>query len=117
MAATPAKRDVDYVFYELTRSICPECRQVIDAHIILRDNKVYMRKRCREHGRQYVRRQWRGCNVPRRLTRQPGVPPPTRMQRRRDDHVPAVSQQFDTWGAVMHGSQAIHTCGHLHVDE
>ena len=50
IAATPAKRDVDYVFYELTRSICPECRQVIDAHIILRDNKVYMRKRCREHG-------------------------------------------------------------------
>jgi uncharacterized radical SAM superfamily Fe-S cluster-containing enzyme len=44
------KQDADYVFYELTRSICPECRQVIDAHILLRDNKVYMRKRCPEHG-------------------------------------------------------------------
>lgn len=44
------KQDVDYVFYELTRSICPECRRVIDAQIILRDNKVYMRKRCPEHG-------------------------------------------------------------------
>ena len=48
--APRAKRDADYVFYELTRSICPECRRVIDAQIILRDNKVYMRKRCPEHG-------------------------------------------------------------------
>lgn len=44
------KRDVDYIFFELTRSICPECRRVIDAHILLRHNKVYMRKRCPEHG-------------------------------------------------------------------
>src|SRR5437899_7918523 len=44
------KQDADYVFYELTRSICPDCRRVIDAHVILRDNKVYMRKRCPEHG-------------------------------------------------------------------
>lgn len=44
------KQEADYVFYELTRSICPECRRVIDAQILLRDNKVYMRKRCPEHG-------------------------------------------------------------------
>jgi len=44
------KKDVDYVFFELTRSICPECRRVIDAHMLLRHNKVYMRKRCPEHG-------------------------------------------------------------------
>src|SRR3979490_3596684 len=44
------KKDVDYVFYELTRSICPQCRRVIDAQIILRDDKVYMRKRCPECG-------------------------------------------------------------------
>ena len=44
------KHDADYVFYELTRSICPDCRRVIDAHILLRGNKVYMRKRCPEHG-------------------------------------------------------------------
>jgi uncharacterized radical SAM superfamily Fe-S cluster-containing enzyme len=49
-APTPPKHDADYVFYELTRSICPECRRVIDAQILLRDNKVYMRKRCPEHG-------------------------------------------------------------------
>lgn len=46
----PSKRDADYVFYELTRSICPACREVIDAQIVLRDAKVYMRKRCPEHG-------------------------------------------------------------------
>jgi uncharacterized radical SAM superfamily Fe-S cluster-containing enzyme len=45
-----AKKDADYVFYELTRSICPKCRRVIDAQVILRNNKVYMRKRCPQCG-------------------------------------------------------------------
>jgi uncharacterized radical SAM superfamily Fe-S cluster-containing enzyme len=40
----------DYVFHELTRSICPDCRRVIDAKILLRDNKVYMSKRCSRCG-------------------------------------------------------------------
>ena len=44
------KKDADYVFYELTRSICPRCRKVIDAQVILRNKKVYMRKRCPECG-------------------------------------------------------------------
>ena len=44
------KRDADYIFHELTRSICPECRRVIDAQIIIRQNRVYMRKRCPAHG-------------------------------------------------------------------
>lgn len=44
------KRDADFVFHELTRSICPLCRRVIDAQILLRNNHVYMRKRCSEHG-------------------------------------------------------------------
>lgn len=48
--ATDPKQNADYIFFELTRSICPECRRVIDAHILLRDNKVYMRKRCPDHG-------------------------------------------------------------------
>ena len=46
----PKKVDRDAVFFELTRSICPECRRVIDAQVLLRDNKVYMRKRCPDHG-------------------------------------------------------------------
>ena len=45
-----AKRDADFIFHELTRSICPECKKVIDAQIIIRENKVYMRKRCTDHG-------------------------------------------------------------------
>src|SRR5215475_3681524 len=49
-AVARRKRDADYVFYELTRSICPTCRRVIDAQILLRDDKVFMRKRCPEHG-------------------------------------------------------------------
>jgi len=49
-ASSDLKKDADYVFYELTRSICPECRRVIDAHILIRDNKVFMRKRCPSHG-------------------------------------------------------------------
>ena len=46
----PTKKDADFVFYELTRSICPDCRKVIDGQVILRDNKVYMRKRCPDCG-------------------------------------------------------------------
>ncbi|MBI4493043.1 MAG: radical SAM protein, partial [Chloroflexi bacterium] len=46
----PTRREADYVFYELTRSICPTCRRAIDAQVLLRDNRVYLRKRCPEHG-------------------------------------------------------------------
>jgi uncharacterized radical SAM superfamily Fe-S cluster-containing enzyme len=49
-AADPRRTDSDYVFHELTRSICPHCRKVIDAKILLRDNKVYMSKRCPDCG-------------------------------------------------------------------
>ena len=48
----PRTRKVaDSVFYELTRSMCPECKRLIDAEIHLKDGKVIMRKRCPEHGR------------------------------------------------------------------
>ncbi|MBI3780306.1 MAG: radical SAM protein [candidate division NC10 bacterium] len=50
MIVAPQKREADSIFYELTRSICPTCRAVIDAQILLRDGKVYMRKRCVDHG-------------------------------------------------------------------
>jgi 7,8-dihydro-6-hydroxymethylpterin dimethyltransferase len=48
--AANTKVDADHVFHELTRSICPACRRVIDAKVILRNGKVYMRKRCPECG-------------------------------------------------------------------
>ena len=44
------KKESESVFFELTRSICPICRRSIDAKVLLRDNKVYMQKRCPEHG-------------------------------------------------------------------
>jgi hypothetical protein len=50
-AATMASAaNADYVFHELTRSLCPNCRRVIDAKILLKDNKVYMRKQCPDCG-------------------------------------------------------------------
>ena len=46
-AAKPRKmKTADSVFYELTRSMCPECKDIINAEIHLKDGKVIMRKRC-----------------------------------------------------------------------
>lgn len=39
-----------HVFHELTRSLCPTCRKLIDAQVLIRDGGVYLRKRCPEHG-------------------------------------------------------------------
>jgi uncharacterized radical SAM superfamily Fe-S cluster-containing enzyme len=47
---TQEKRDRDEVFLEYTKSICPVCKVVVDAQVNIRDGKVYLRKRCREHG-------------------------------------------------------------------
>lgn len=44
------KVDRDEVFLEYTKSICPVCKTVIDAEVNVKDNKVFMRKRCKEHG-------------------------------------------------------------------
>ena len=44
------KVDRPEIFWELTRSICPDCRRVVDAQILLRDGRVIMRKRCPDHG-------------------------------------------------------------------
>jgi 7,8-dihydro-6-hydroxymethylpterin dimethyltransferase len=40
----------DSVLLELTHSICPVCRQLLDAEVHARDGKVYLRRECREHG-------------------------------------------------------------------
>src|SRR6266852_5600888 len=48
--AQQQKTDRDEVFLELTKSVCPMCKAVIDAELNIRDNRVIMRKRCREHG-------------------------------------------------------------------
>ncbi|MHA1797708.1 MAG: radical SAM protein [Candidatus Helarchaeota archaeon] len=33
-----------------TKSLCPECKKVIDARLVERNNEVYMVKNCKEHG-------------------------------------------------------------------
>jgi uncharacterized radical SAM superfamily Fe-S cluster-containing enzyme len=38
------------VFVEFTKSICPLCKTPIDAQVNIRNDKVYLRKRCGEHG-------------------------------------------------------------------
>lgn len=40
----------NYIYYDFTTSICAECLVRVDAKIIFQDEKVYMIKRCREHG-------------------------------------------------------------------
>ncbi|WP_238847234.1 radical SAM protein [Nocardia arthritidis] len=44
------RTDRDEVFVEYTKSICPVCKVVVDAQVNIRDNQVYLGKRCREHG-------------------------------------------------------------------
>ena len=44
------RQDRDEVFIELTKSICPVCKRVLDAEVNIREDKVYLRKRCPDHG-------------------------------------------------------------------
>ncbi|QBN17723.1 radical SAM protein [Flavobacterium nackdongense] len=40
----------DYIYYDYTKSLCPNCLALIDAKIVFQDGKVYMLKHCKEHG-------------------------------------------------------------------
>lgn len=44
------RQEADCIFYDLARSLCPHCRRLLDAQVLIRDNKVFMRKRCPDHG-------------------------------------------------------------------
>ena len=50
MPVRAAKIDRDEVFLEYTKSICPVCKRVVDGEINVRDGRVFLRKRCSEHG-------------------------------------------------------------------
>jgi|GEM_PF-3436079 len=43
-----------YTYYDYTISLCPTCLRRVEAKIIFEDEKVFMLKRCPEHGRQKV---------------------------------------------------------------
>ena len=40
----------DYRFLGMTKSLCPECLELVDAKIVSRNNRVYFQKRCPTHG-------------------------------------------------------------------
>ncbi len=40
----------DHIFLGMTQSLCPECLDLAPAKIIVRDGRVYFRKRCPTHG-------------------------------------------------------------------
>ncbi|MEQ7799042.1 radical SAM protein [Pedobacter sp. ASV1-7] len=40
----------DYIYYDYTKSLCPECLMLCDAKIVFQDEKVFMLKNCRAHG-------------------------------------------------------------------
>lgn len=44
-----------YMYHGFTRSICPECSELINAQLLLRDNRVIMRKFCPQHGHSETR--------------------------------------------------------------
>ncbi len=43
-----------YTYYDYTQSLCPECLKRVDAKIVFENDKVYMLKRCKEHGNSKV---------------------------------------------------------------
>ena len=43
-----AKRN--YIYYDLTTSLCSQCLNQIDAKVIFQNNNVYLLKTCTEHG-------------------------------------------------------------------
>lgn len=40
----------DYIYYDYTKSLCPDCLHLCDAKIVFQDEKVFMLKNCRTHG-------------------------------------------------------------------
>ncbi|OYQ46052.1 radical SAM protein [Flavobacterium aurantiibacter] len=43
-----------YTYYDFTLSLCPDCLKRIDAKIVFENDKVFMLKRCPEHGASKV---------------------------------------------------------------
>jgi len=54
MSKGPESGEKEYVYHELTRSLCPECMELVDAKVVIQDNKVFMKKWCPDHGESEV---------------------------------------------------------------
>jgi len=46
--------DRPYLYYELTNSVCTTCLRKVEAKIVVQDERVYMHKRCVQHGLERV---------------------------------------------------------------
>ena len=46
--------DRPYIYYDFTLSLCSKCLRRVDAKVVFEDNKVWMLKRCPEHGNEKV---------------------------------------------------------------
>src|SRR4051812_33983012 len=46
--------DRDYLFVELTNSVCSRCLRKVEAKVLIREERVYLQKWCPEHGREKV---------------------------------------------------------------
>ena len=46
--------DRPYLYYELTNSVCTTCLRKVEAKIVFQDERVYMHKRCAQHGLERV---------------------------------------------------------------
>lgn len=44
------KKDRDHTYFGATRGMCRTCRELVNAQILLRDDGVFLRKYCPEHG-------------------------------------------------------------------
>lgn len=44
----------DYLYYDLTSSVCSKCLRKVEAKIIIQNEKVYLIKHCMLHGREKV---------------------------------------------------------------
>lgn len=50
------------MFLENTTSLCPECRNVIDAQLIRTNGSIYMHKKCSEHG-EFKEKYWKDAEL------------------------------------------------------
>jgi len=54
-AGFTGQRDGGHNYLGMTRSTCPVCLKIVNAQIIMRDNKLYFRKFCPAHGHSEVK--------------------------------------------------------------
>ena len=44
----------NYTYYDLTRSLCTSCLNLIDAKVVFQNDNVYLLKHCPTHGKEKV---------------------------------------------------------------